>query len=292
MKKYLSIILALLLSLTLLSSCRYDRETEKPGDETTAEELPEDTSVSFDNKVVYSEGYVTVKAVDMELEGGVYTFNFDIKNDSFNYITLNVSFISVDGIMVDGESSGDVPATSSGKGTLTVNASELDRIGVKVAGEISFNVSIIDTNTYEVIGTSRNNTLKLSSSPESKALETKGETVYDKNNVHIVIVKLKYDKKGDTVSVYTYIENKSRDDLNVGSSTFLINGETNRFPRLTCDIASEKRALCIVTVPMESLTEVGVPDFNAITSVTFDLYGNSTDNIGVFRTGEITVDFK
>ena len=296
MKRLLSLFLAVLLLLSL-AACGEEqkRELKQPQDEVaepqpTVEQVAKPKKATIPETVLYDNQKLKITAKSLSNEGVMGPeLRLGIENNTDKDLTIQTRSVSVNGYMIDTIMSMDVPSGRRHTDSLVLVDTSLEQCGITTIGtiEISFHVFVIETwDTYvdtQVI-TLRTDLAGTIGRPSAHD----GQTVYDANDVKIVVKGLDQEDSVLGPGMVLYIENNRKQDITVQARNASVGGnEIN--PIFSCNITAGNCAVDSVTFLSSELEEYGITDIAevAMSFVIIDM----DDYDDIAKSDEITIHF-
>lgn len=266
MKKYLSILLVLVLGISL-AACGDAEEPVKEPDAVVAEskaeetappeepEKPAESAATIEETVLVDEAGVKITAKSLELDE---MFGPEIKllieNNSGKDLTFQCRNASVNGYMTETMMSVDVVNGKKANSGLTFMEADLDACGIETIADMEFTFHIFDTAEWEDYLNTQPIRVETSAADTYEYLyDDSGDPVYEGNDVRIVVKGL----VGDDIfgpGIQVYIENRGSRNLTVQVRDVSINGFMID-PIFSRDIAAGKCAVDSITFMEADLAE-------------------------------------
>lgn len=200
--------------------------TEEPSAHTTLEET-----------VLLDEGGIKVTATDLTDYGGTPDLKLHVENNTDGDIVISSGeYIAVNGCMVRGIFTIQVPAGESADDYVMFLDDEFEEAGIETVSDIKLAVRALDANWSEIC-TSDYVTVKTSAYGTVETPAVDGDVLYDEGGVKIVMLGTGEDEDFDfyfPTYVKLYIENNTDQDITVKTLDFKANGEITQ-----CSISGE-----------------------------------------------------
>lgn len=271
MKRTLSIILALMLTISLTACDSYSGgEVNEPSDITTGvdteevqqEEKEKEKEVSISETVLVDESGVKITAKSLDTDG---FFGSEIKllieNNSGKDLTFQCRNASVNGYMVGTMMSVGVVNGKKANDGLTFMESDFKACGIEEIADMEISFHIFDTNSWETYLDTDAVLLKTSIADEYEYVyDDSGSLAYEANGLKIVVKGLSEDTSILGLGIVVYIENTGNKDVTVQTRDVSINGFMVD-AMFSCNVVAGKRAVDTITFLSSDLEE------NEITSI-------------------------
>ena len=266
MKKTLTIILALILTMLLIAcDSSSNGEIKEPsnvtigndaedtqGEQTGETEPPEETEVTISDMVLVDEEGVKITAKSLETDG---FFGPEIKllieNDSGKDLTFQCRNASINGYMIESMMSVDVVNGKKANDGLTFIQSDLESCDIDTIADIEIEFHIFNTADWETYLDTDAIQIKTSVADTfDYTYDDSGDLAYEGNGVKIIVKGLAENDSIFGPSVIVYIENIGDNDITVQSRDVSVNGFMVD-SMFSCDVLAGKRAVDTITF-MES----------------------------------------
>ncbi len=258
MKKFMSFLLSALLVLSL-AACESNGSTQSTASESSASSTsseaessaaateeptatPEPTEepsahTTLEETVLLDEGGIKVTATDLTDYGGTPDLKLHVENNTDGDIVISSGeYIAVNGCMVRGIFTIQVPAGESADDYVMFLDDEFEEAGIETVSDIKLAVRALDANWSEIC-TSDYVTVKTSAYGTVETPAVDGDVLYDEGGVKIVMLGTGEDEDFDfyfPTYVKLYIENNTDQDITVKTLDFKANGEITQ-----CSISGE-----------------------------------------------------
>lgn len=258
MKKFMSFLLSALLVLSL-AACESNGSTQSTASESSASSTsseaessaaateeptatPEPTEepsahTTLEETVLLDEGGIKVTATDLTDYGGTPDLKLHVENNTDGDIVISSGeYIAVNGCMVCGIFTIQVPAGESADDYVMFLDDEFEEAGIETVSDIKLAVRALDANWSEIC-TSDYVTVKTSAYGTVETPAVDGDVLYDEGGVKIVMLGTGEDEDFDfyfPTYVKLYIENNTDQDITVKTLDFKANGEITQ-----CSISGE-----------------------------------------------------
>ncbi len=195
-----------------------------PSRPSTQATLPEQPPVTLQEQILYQDQGVNVTVLAME-EGFLGPeVRVTVTNDTQKNLTLSSRLLSVNSCMMD--TAGlyvEVAAGKKANDAVSLYQSDLDRAGIDMIGEISFYLTVSDTESFETVAESELLTLSTSAAEFSREPELSGQELYHMGGIRVVSQGLREDLFWDGTLVLL-LENTSQQPVTVYAENVSVNG--------------------------------------------------------------------
>lgn len=252
-------------------------ETVKPTQQTGRRGLKTfikrfDTTITTEEKIVYKDADMEVKVqgIDYSPASGP-ELKLSFKNNFGKDITVQAPYAVVNGYMLKPDMSVEIPYAKSGDGTLALPYYYLAMADITSLKEIEFSLRVVETKSYDPI--CKTDLISVKTSAEQKdtsACDDSGQTVYDDNDIKIVIkgvTSTRVSSDGSELLVYMY--NGTDRAIAVQTGTVKVNGY-DMTSVMNRPVLPGKRAVDAVTLYAQDLDEHSIDEIDSV-KVSFEI---------------------
>ena len=297
MRRFLCAALAALMLLSLAACGQDDPGTESTDDVTaavtqqasaTAEPTEEpakgchdvvsldfintfDRTPSMEEQPVYDKDGLTLTAKSLEydpVDGP--TIMLSVRNDTDRDLLIQNDYTTVNGYMIKPDVDIQIRPGKKSEAPMSISYLGLAMADIHSLSEVEFSLRILDSKTYEVIGTTPPVKLTLTGTQPPAKPDTSGQLAYDADGVRVILRGIKHDTMFESDSVLmVYMENNTDKTISVQNSKLTVNG---------CDITAtmgtvllpHKRAVDKIDLFNSDLDEHGIASLDSV-DVTFEI---------------------
>lgn len=299
MKKIISIALAATLAISMVG-CSSGAASSSAGStpqETTsqaassqamqAETVTADEPSTIQEQVIYDKNDMKITATALDQSG---MFGPEVKmlieNNGAANRTVQTEYCSANGYMIESMMSCDVAAGKKANDGLTLMESDLTTCGVGKFTDITFNLVIIDSDSYERVDVSDLITLETSNTGKyEQTYNDAGTVLYEGNDIRIIGQGIDENELFGQ-GLLLYIENNSGATMTIQSDGVSVNGFMVD-AMFSCDVLAGKKAVDSVTFMSSSLEENNIEKITDI-EISFILIDTGSFN-RIETTSPITI---
>ena len=278
MKRLLAIILAAVLCLSVLAACGSNGGSA--GGKITVEE----------QTVLDKDGVKAVVKDYGKFSSDMYAFDeallIDVTNSSDKSVTVGPSALSINGYMFDSQIGMIIEPGKTQTVPVFADETALKRSGVTTIAELTFNLKVDDSDTYEALFESDPITVKTSAYEgfEFKYDES-GTVLYDADGIKIVCKGFENDDFwGPCADIY--VNNQTDKNICVNISEGLVNGKAVEDIFYGSEIYAGKRSVDLLTI-----NEGERPAKLESLALSFDIFDNDSGELIVEKTPSVTASF-
>jgi hypothetical protein len=280
MKKWLALILAMILCLSLPSCAKddaKDNDDELSANDSGNEEM---TAVTIEERVIYDQNdvKVTVNGLKYSTSLGV-TMELTVQNNRSEDFKITASDFSVNGLMIDALFYHDVAAGETAQADLYMTKKTLEISHITVIQTIEFRLRFVEPESYDTLFESNSIRLGTTADPDyQQPINDLGIVAYSDSNIRFIIQDIHEDKELKQQNVLVFIENNSQRTWTLLLDSFKVNG-VEIDPVFSCEIPVGKKAYDFISISMDDLTEQNITRIDTLEFtlrvIDFDEYSNT-----------------
>lgn len=292
MKKFLSLMLALMLVLSLAACGNKEKIAIKSpnGFLSDTDSDPKLQKTEIAETVLFDDHGVKITATGLDMDAFMGPeLKMTIENNSGKDLTVQAREVSVNGFMVDDIMSVDVVNGKTAKDGLTFVDTSLELCGLNTIAQIEFYFTIFESDSWENYVDSEMITLTTSAGDGAvQSPEHTGQLVYDANDIKIIVKGLTEDTSLLGTDIVVYIENNSADAIIVQTQDNAVNGMMVD-AIFSCDLPAGKRTVDTITFLSSDLEESGITEIENVELIFNIMDANSWNDIA--NTDTIRLEF-
>lgn len=300
MKKFLSVLLVVLISISL-AACGGSRDTGDQGTPTGSSTQSEPAGasasktgkkVSIEEKVIFDQNDFKVTATSLDPTGSIFgpTLDVLVENNSSKSVTVQARNSAVNGVMIDTMFSCDVAPGKKANDGITFSSSELKRAGIETIKEIQFQLHFFDADSWNTIVDSDPIVITTNADPSFvQEYDDDGVLLLDKQGFKIVAQALDMSGSIFGAGLLVYIENNSEKDVTIQARDTSVNGfmvETI----FSCDILAGKKAFDSIIFAKSDLEKNNIKEISEI-ELRFHIFDAKSWNT-ILDSESVTVTFE
>ncbi len=286
MKKYLALLLVVLVTLTMVGCGKSKKEETAP--KAVTNKSTSITKANISEKVIMEEEGIKVTAKSISYSSYSTDIKLLIENNTETDLSFSVNKLSINGIMIDSGLYANVSAGKKSNESITLYSDDLKTANITALKDIEFELEAsVNGGSYDTVATSKVS-LTTDVKNYTQKYNTKGTIVVDEQDVKIYVLGKKVNKKYKDVDIELYIENNSDKTIRVSTDDESIDGfmvDASFFVTVT----PGKKAYESIKLYSDDLEDAGIKDFSEM-DVIFEIYDYDTYR-AIIKTDSITLKF-
>lgn len=302
MKKYLSLVLSLVLALSLTAcgtspndvktpsnvSGVTDGQDKKPAEPTKEVEEPAETAeptapstpddVTIEETVLLDEQGVKITAKSLEMDS---LFGPEVKllieNDSGKNLTVQCRDSSVNGYMTDTMMSVEVADGKKANDELTFSDTSLKECGIETIADMEFSFHIFDEDWDTYLDTPPVRLKTSAAETYQYTFDDSGDVAYEGNGVKVVVKGLSEDNSIFGPGIVVYMENNGEKNVTVQTRDVSVNGFMVD-AMFSSDVVAGKRAVDAITFMSSDLEDNGITDIKDV-ELSFHIFDSNWNTV-------------
>ena len=287
MKKYLALLLVVLVTLTMVG-CGKSKKEEKAPKAVTNTKTETITKANIEETVIMDEEGIKVTAKSLSYGKNSTEIKLLIENNTETDLTFSANALSINDIMIEAGLYANVSAGKKSNESITLYSEDLNTANITALKDIEFVLEAsVNGGSYDTVATS-DVSLTTDVKNYTQKYNTKGTVVVDDQDVKIYVLGKKVDKKYKDVDIELYIENNSDKTIRVSTDGESIDGvmvDASFF----ATVKPGKKAYDSISLYGDDLEEEGIKDFSEM-DVVFEIYNYDTYRT-ILETDTITLKF-
>ena len=286
MKKYLALLLVVVVTLTMVGCGKSKKEETAP--KTVTNKSTSITKANISEKVIMEEEGIKVTAKSISYTGNSADIKLLIENNTENDLSFSSNLLSVNGIMIDSGLYANVAAGKKSNETISLYNEDLKQANIEALKDIEFELEAsLNSGSYDTVATS-SVTLTTDVKNYTQKYNTKGTVVVDEQDIKIYVLGKKVNKKYGDVDIEVYIENNTDKTIKVSTDNESIDGFMVDASFYT-SVKPGMKAYDSISLYGDELKENELEDFTSMELV-FDIYDSETYR-SIVKTDTITLEF-
>lgn len=281
MKKWLALILAMILCLSLLS-CSKDKQEDDDNEKqsTTDGKQEEADPVTIKEQVIYDQNDVKVTVNSLEDSSLLGTsLLLTVENNRSEDLKITVGSMTVNGLVIDAVFYHDVAAGEILQEKLYLLETLMKASNITVIQNIEFQLRFVEPESYDTLFESDLIRLSTTADPNYKQpINDLGIVAYSDSNIRFIIQDILENKDLKQQNVQVFIENNSQRDWTLLLDSFKVNG-VEIDPIFSCEIPVGKKAYDFISISTDDLTEQNITRIDTLEFtlriIDFDEYSNT-----------------
>ena len=281
MKKWLALILAMILCLSLLS-CSKDKQEDDDNEKqsTTDGKQEEADPVTIKEQVIYDQNDVKVTVNSLEDSSLLGTsLLLTVENNRSEDLKITVGSMTVNGLVIDAVFYHDVAAGEILQEKLYLLETLMNASNITVIQNIEFQLRFVEPESYDTLFESDLIRLSTTADPNYKQpINDSGIVAYSDSNIRFIIQDILENKDLKQQNVQVFIENNSQRDWTLLLDSFKVNG-VEIDPVFSCEIPVGKKAYDFISISTDDLTEQNITRIDTLEFtlriIDFDEYSNT-----------------
>ena len=286
MKKYLALLLVVVVTLTMVGCGKSKKEETAP--KAVTNKSTSITKANIEEKVIMEEEGIKVTAKSISYTGNVTDIKLLIENNTENDLNFSANLLSVNGIMIDSGLYANVAAGKKSNESISLYNEDLKQANIEALKDIEFELEAsLNSGSYDTVATS-SVTLTTDVKNYTQKYNTKGTVVVDEQDIKIYVLGKKVNKKYGDVDIEVYIENNTDKTIKVSTDNESIDGFMVDASFYT-SVKPGMKAYDFISLYGDELKENELEDFTSMELI-FDIYDSETYN-SIVKTDTITLEF-
>lgn len=240
-------------------------ESKEESAEASDDVSGDDAGFTVEESVIYDENgiKITVKGVSSDDLMGTIDLKLLVENSSGENLTVSAELCSVNGVMVTPLFIAEVAPEKKANETLSIFVEELNRLEIDNIADISFELRIYNTDTYEDIAVTDVITVKTTADGLQQEINSEGKTIYEADGIKIVQQNIGKNDLLDTTDIYFYIENNTDKNISVSYLDASVNGYVIT-PVMYCALLPGTMAITTLSIFESDLTDNDIEEISEI----------------------------
>lgn len=286
MKKYLALLLVVVVTLTMVGCGKSKKEETAP--KTVTNKSTSITKANISEEVIMEEEGIKVTAKSISYTGNVTDIKLLIENNTENDLNFSANLLSVNGIMIDSGLYANVAAGKKSNESISLYNEDLKQANIEALKDIEFELEAsLNSGSYDTVATS-SVTLTTDVKNYTQKYNTKGTVVVDEQDIKIYVLGKKVNKKYGDVDIEVYIENNTDKTIKVSTDNESIDGFMVDASFYT-SVKPGMKAYDSISLYGDELKENELEDFTSMELI-FDIYDSETYR-SIVKTDTITLEF-
>lgn len=286
MKKYLALLLVVVVTLTMVGCGKSKKEETAP--KAVTNKSTSITKANIEEKVIMEEEGIKVTAKSISYTGNVTDIKLLIENNTENDLNFSANLLSVNGIMIDSGLYANVAAGKKSNESISLYNEDLKQANIEALKDIEFELEAsLNSGSYDTVATS-SVTLTSDVKNYTQKYNTKGTVVVDEQDIKIYVLGKKVNKKYGDVDIEVYIENNTDKTIKVSTDNESIDGFMVDASFYT-SVKPGMKAYDSISLYGDELKENELEDFTSMELI-FDIYDSETYR-SIVKTDTITLEF-
>lgn len=268
----------------------------EPTDTKPTESVSEDPDKIFaqptlNEQIIYNQNNIIVTVVGIEYDGWFGPeLLLLIENNSEKNITVQARNSSVNGYMIDFQTSTDVVAGKKAYGDIVIPNNSLKMANIDTIANIEFSLHIFESTSYDAIADSNQISLSTNvASPYIQTYDDSGVALYDENGIRIIAKGFSLDSNFFGPELILYIENNADKYITIQTRDTSVNGFMID-SIMSDEVLPGKKIMGLMTFSSSRLEESKVTDIETIETV-FHIFDTDTWDT-IIDTDPITINFE
>ena len=300
-KKFLALLLAVLLALSLVACGSVDDDDDDDNDEKASasdsernedkDDEKDDAKITKTGTEIYNEQGITVTYEDFEeasMFGAAVTLEIENQNEESRYVSSD--YCSVNGFVVYAMAGAEIKGGETKEISMSLSSSDLEVCEIETVKTVEFVLEISDGD-FRTLTKSELISLTVSNKKvSSKDFSKEGELLLDKNGIKVYAIKEINEDGVLGPEAYLYVVNDSNEYITVTDDDGVkVNGqETSAF--FISDLYPGTKAMVDITFYEEDMEEKNITDIETL-ETTIKAYASDSYET-IFDAEEITVEYK